>query len=294
MRIGRWEVSSVLSGFFRLDGGAMFGSVPKILWEKTNPADAANRIDLALRCMLIRGENRVILVDVGIGQKFSPKETSMYAVDHSRFTLLAALAAQGVAPEEVTDVVLTHLHFDHAGGVSTADSGSALRLTFPKARHFLQRANLLAAMTPNERERASYLKENWAPVKECPRLELLDGPAEIFPGIRVLVSEGHTTGLQMPRVEGDGTWIQYCADMIPTASHLRIPYVMGYDLCPRTLMEEKRTTLTEAVRDGGYLFFEHDPWTPACQVRQENGRFAPGAAARLGEPADTAPRRKPG
>lgn len=293
MRFGRWEVSSLLTGFFRLDGGAMFGSVPKVLWERTNPADQKNRIDLALRCMLIRGEGRTILVDVGIGGKFSEKESSIYAVDHGRHSLAGALAARGVGPDDVTDVILTHLHFDHAGGVSTRDADGNLHLTFPNARHWLQQANLDTAIHPNEREKASYLRENWAPVKEAPRLELLDGPAEIYPGIRLLLSEGHTTGLQMPRIEGDGRWIQYTADMIPTASHVRVPYVMGYDLCPRTLMEEKRTLLAEAARDGGYLFFEHDPWTPACRVTESGGRFGPGATERLEEPEDAAPRPAP-
>lgn len=294
MKFGRWEVTSVLSGFFRLDGGAMFGSVPKALWDRTNPADDRNRIDLALRCMLIRGMDRTILVDVGIGDKFSEKESSIYAVDRSRHTLQGALEAQGVPPDDVTDVVLTHLHFDHAGGVSRVDPDGNLRLAFPNARHWLQKSNLETAMRPNEREKASYLKENWAPVKEAPRLSLLDGPEEIYPGIRLLLSEGHTAGLQMPRVEGDGRWIQYCADMIPTASHVRIPYVMGYDLCPRTLMEEKRRTAIEAVRDGGYLFFEHDPWTPASRVTESNARFDAGLPERLGEPEGAAPRPAPG
>ncbi len=293
MKFGRWEVTSVLSGFFRLDGGAMFGSVPKVLWEKTNPADGKNRIDLALRCMLVRGEGRTILVDTGIGEKFSGKESAIYAVDHDRHTLPAALAAQGVEPDDVTDVILTHLHFDHAGGISCRDADGNLRLAFPNARHWLQKSNLAAAVNPHEREKASYLRENWAPVKDAPRLELLDGPAEIYPGIRLLVSEGHTTGLQMPRVAGDGRWIQYCADMIPTASHVRVPYVMGYDLCPRTLMEEKRRALAEAVREEGYLFFGHDPWTPACRVTESDGRFGPGAAERLGEPDAAAPRPAP-
>ena len=259
MKAGRYRVRAVETGRMRLDGGAMFGTVPRVLWEKTNPPDALNRIDLALRTLLAEDGERRILVDAGIGGSvFGPKETEMYSVRN---------AATGLDPATVTDVVLTHLHFDHAGGAVTDG-----RLTFPNARHWLQRRNLENAKAPNDREKASYLGRTWQVLEASGRLALVDGAAEILPEVFTIPSEGHTAGMQLVRVgQGPGSLV-YCADLIPLVSHVRVPYTMGYDIHPGLLIEEKRRLLDEAEREGWLLFFEHDPGVAACRLSREKGR----------------------
>lgn len=278
LRIGPYTLHSVETGRFRLDGGAMFGTVPKVIWEKRYAPDEKNRIEMALRCLLIEGEGRTILVDCGIGTKWSEKETKIFAVDHSTWTLDSGLAAHGVDRSKITDLILTHLHFDHAGGVTRRDANGALELSFPNARIHLQRENLRIAKTPNAREKASYLPENVGPVAECGRLNLLDGEGELFPGFSVFVSNGHTHGLQGVVVQDRDRFVAYCADMIPLASHVRIPFVMGYDLWVERLLEEKAALLKRAVDENGILFFEHDPSIPAARVKPDDGLYNAGDA----------------
>lgn len=269
MKAGRYLVRAVETGRMRLDGGAMFGTVPKVLWEKTNPPDESNRIGMSLRSLLVEDGERRILVDAGVGGAvFGPKEMEMYAVRN---------AGTGVDPASVTDVVLTHLHFDHAGGVVTNGPDGVPGLTFPKARHWLQRRNLENAKAPNDRERASYLKQTWQVLEASGCLSLVDGAAEILPEIFTVPSEGHTAGMQLVRVgQGPGS-VVYCADLIPLVPHVRVPYTMGYDICPGRLIEEKRRLLDEAEREGWLLFFEHDPEVAACRLSREKGRVVAGA-----------------
>ncbi len=268
MKAGRYHVRAVETGRFRLDGGAMFGTVPRVLWEKTNPPDDRNRIEMALRSLLAEGEGRRILVDAGVGRStFGPKETEMYAVRD---------AGTGLDPDAVTDVVLTHLHFDHAGGIVTDG-----RLTFPKARHWLQRRNLENAKAPNEREKASYLKRTWEVLEASGRLALVDGAAEILPEVFTIPSEGHTAGMQLVRVGRGPGAVVYCADLIPLVPHVRVPYTMGYDIWPGRLIEEKWRLLDEAEREGWLLFFEHDPSVAACRLAREKGRVVAAAVEGL-------------
>jgi glyoxylase-like metal-dependent hydrolase (beta-lactamase superfamily II) len=266
MKIGPYTLAVIETGTFALDGGAMFGVVPKTLWERTNPPDEKNRIPMAARALLLRGNGRTILVDVGNGEKMPGKLAAIYRIDSSQQSLLASLAARGVRPDDVTDVILTHLHFDHAGG-STLRVEDRVVPTFPRARYYVQKDQWSAALQPTERDRASFLPEDFLPLKEHGLLELLDGPGELLPGIRLHLVHGHTTALQCPVVSDGVTTLFYCADLMPTVSHVQLPWIMAYDLRPLVTLEEKRTVLQRAAEEEWILFFEHDPATPAGRVR---------------------------
>ena len=258
LTLGPWRVHTLEGGYVWLDGGSMFGSVPKPLWSKLQPPDDRNRIRLATRCLLVEGEGRRILVDDGVGYKFPPKLADIYRVQHEEHALERSLGALGLGPADVTDVVLTHLHFDHAGG-STRREGERLAPTFPKARYYVQRRNLANARTPNLRERASYMPENFEPLVEHGVLETWEGPQEPWPRFEVFTAEGHTRGQQLVRVSGPEGTLYYVADLIPMSNHVRIPFVMGYDMAAIETMAEKRTLLERAAREGAWIVLEHDP-----------------------------------
>jgi glyoxylase-like metal-dependent hydrolase (beta-lactamase superfamily II) len=264
LHVGCYRVRTINAGTFRLDGGAMFGSVPKTLWQKKAPADDRNRIRLVTRLLWIEEEDRKILVDLGNGDKFDRKMTDLLAIEPR------PPEQWEVAAEELTDIVITHLHFDHAGGISRRAENGELTLTFPSATVHLQEENWHNARQPWERERASYLKEN-VDVLEEGDLHLVNGPGEIFPGIAVEVVHGHTRGMQWLLIRGrmDGTAgaIAYPADLIPTASHLHLPWIMGYDRCPETTFEEKEDFLRRAVEEQWVVVFEHDPQIAAATLK---------------------------
>jgi glyoxylase-like metal-dependent hydrolase (beta-lactamase superfamily II) len=258
MNFGPFEAISIETGLFRLDGGAMFGVVPKNLWERTNPPDEKNRILMALRTLLIRVGSRTILVDTGVGLKTGEKFRSIFGIDFSDYELEQSLAAHGVAPRDVTDVILTHLHFDHAGGAVRKDGDDLLPLC-PNARHFIQKKHWEWALSPSDRDKASFLPENYIPLKEHGLLDILDGNTELYPGIALEIVNGHTFGQQLVRISHDGRSIVFCGDLIPMAAHVPAPYIMGYDLQPLVTLEEKHRFLTQAAQRRDILVFEHDP-----------------------------------
>ncbi|MFH1022370.1 MAG: MBL fold metallo-hydrolase [Planctomycetota bacterium] len=274
LRIGDYEVISIDDGLFRLDGGAMFGVVPKTLWEKVAPADGKNRIPLGVRPLLIRGRGETVLVDAGLGDKEDAKFDGFFSVERPR-KLMTALAAAGVRPADVTRVIFTHLHFDHDGGATRREGMKAV-LVFPNARHLVQRIEWEEATHPNRRTRGSYLPENIGPLGESGNLDLLDGDTEILPGLRVHVTGGHCRGHQMVFIEGGGRTAAYWGDLVPTAAHLRVPYVMGYDLFPIEVMEGKEALLPRAAREGWINFWAHDPAIAASLLREENGEVVLG------------------
>ncbi len=260
MQIGPYKLIPLETGRFALDGGAMFGVVPKNLWNRTNPADDQNRIDMALRCLLIQGDGKNILVDTGMGDKYDEKTCAIYKLDHSKWTLLNSLAEQGIKPEAITHVIQTHLHFDHCGGMVTKTESGELVPTFPNAKIFVQKENLNWARNPTEKDRASYLKQDWDAILANGMMEELDGPGEIFPGIELRIFNGHTRAQQLPLIsDGDANHLFFCADLFPTKAHINLPWIMGYDNFPLTTLEEKRTLLPEAFEDGWKFFLEHDP-----------------------------------
>ncbi len=254
---GDWTARTVEAGALWLDGGSMFGSVPKPLWNRTNPADERNRIRLAMRTLLLEGHGRRVLVDTGLGDKSDERFRDLFRVEDSP-SLAASLAAAGLTPDDITDVILTHLHFDHAGG-ATKRVGDRLVPAFPNARYWIQRRNWESARTPNPRERASYLPEHFEPLAQAGVIEWVDGAAEPWPGLQLFVADGHTRGQQLVRVESGGQTLYYVADLIPTAAHVRIPFVMGYDVAAIETMTEKRSLLERAVREGAWISLEHDP-----------------------------------
>jgi glyoxylase-like metal-dependent hydrolase (beta-lactamase superfamily II) len=271
LRLGRWTVHAVETGYFALDGGSMFGSVPRALWSRLQSPDDRHRIRLAARCLLVEGEGRRVLVDDGVGDKFPPRLADIYGVEPAP-TLETSLAALGFGVDDVTDVVLTHLHFDHAGG-STRRDGDRLVPRLPRARYHIQLRNLENARDPNPRERASYLAENFEPLAEAGVLEVWEGPRAPWPGFEVFTFDGHTRGQQGVRVSGPEGTVYFVADLIPTSSHVRIPYVMGYDIAAIETMREKAELLDRAAAEGAWILLEHDPVVALARPARDGDDF---------------------
>jgi len=277
MRFGPFEITVHNHGLFRLDGGSMFGTVPKTIWSKLCSPDEDNRILLAARSLVIRAEDRVILVDAGMGDRWTDKLRRIYDIRP------AESDGPGLDPASVTDVVLTHLHFDHARGIFRARPGdeSAVDLRYPGARVYVQAANYETAKAPNVRERASYVAEDVGLLART-RLVLTSGSQEIYPGLWVHRGDGHTRGHQWVEVKGDGTSLAFPSDIVPTSRHLPLPYLMGYDISAENLLEEKAALLGRAVAESWILVFGHDPDVPAGRVkRDEKGHFALGEVVTL-------------
>jgi glyoxylase-like metal-dependent hydrolase (beta-lactamase superfamily II) len=280
MKIGNYTLHSVTAGLFGLDGGAMFGIIPKPLWEKHNPPDDRNRITLAMRCLLIKGDNQVILVDNGAGNKYADKLRGIYKFDDSMTSLVTDLKRYDVRPEDVTDLILTHLHFDHAGG-TTLKKGDEHSLTFPNAVHYVQKAHWRHACNPTERDRGSFIQEDYELLRSHPKLELLDGPGELFPGIELLLTNGHTTAQQLPRISDGNRTLFYCADLVPTVAHIPYVYIMGYDIRPLVTLEDKKKYLKRAYEEGWILMFEHDPADTAVKLEMSEKGYIRGETIQL-------------
>jgi glyoxylase-like metal-dependent hydrolase (beta-lactamase superfamily II) len=264
------------AGFFKLDGGAMFGTVPKVLWSRLMPADELNRIRFASNSLLLRGEaegrSRVVVVETGNGDKEDATFRERFALEGGN-VLLKSLAALGVRPEDVTDVILTHLHFDHAGG-ATRREGERIVPTFPNARHVVQRQELEDARRPPLRSKASYLPCNWEPLEEAGLLQTVEGECDVLPGVRVRPMPGHNQGNQGVMVLGADRKLIYSGDLIPTHHHLQPTYVMGYDLDVNTCVEHRIRLLDEICETQDLLAFDHDPDIPAGMVRRDaKGRY---------------------
>ncbi len=266
-QLGAFRCHALEAGLQRLDGGAMFGVVPKPLWEKRIAPDPRNRIPLAMRCLLIEHPEGLVLIDTGLGNKEDPKFLDIYGVENQGTTgptqLEDALAEAGHRAEDVTWVINTHLHFDHAGGNTRADGRSGGQvgavLSFPSATYVVQRGDLEFARNANERTRASYLPHNYEPVAQAGRFKLLEGDSAILPGISTRLVPGHVPFLQGVLLESGGETLFYLADLMPTRHHLPLPWIMGYDVEPLRTLESKRALVATALKGGWTLFFEHDP-----------------------------------
>ncbi|TFG96338.1 MAG: MBL fold metallo-hydrolase [Calditrichales bacterium] len=265
MKIGDYHLHTFETGRFALDGGAMFGVVPKKLWEKSIPADADNRIPLALRTLLLRSDKRTILIDTGIGDKFDEKYMQIYDITPPEVSIPEKLAGLGISRYDVTDIILTHLHFDHTGG-TTFLAGGELKMTYPNAIHHLQEAHWKWSNSPAEKDRASFINENFSMIKTEGKLNLLTGECELYPGIDILVMHGHTPAMQLVKVSDGQNTLLYCADLIPTGAHVPVPWVMAYDNNPLITISEKKQLLPRAAEEQWILFFEHDPFREAATI----------------------------
>ena len=257
MKFGELELFVVSDGTFWLDGGAMFGTIPKVLWERTNPADDRNRILMGLNCLLIRTSTENILVDTGLGNAYDEKFAFLYGVDKSQTELLRSLTAAGVQAADISKVILTHLHFDHGGGNCFQEGDGEFKPTFPNAVYYINQGELAYAKDPDPRSSPSYLPHTWEPLEKRGQVALTSGDEEIASGVTVLPAPGHTPNHQIVTVRSGEMTACFLADLVPTPSHLKTHYVMGFDLDPLTTMKNKEPVLKQARAENWLLIFEH-------------------------------------
>jgi glyoxylase-like metal-dependent hydrolase (beta-lactamase superfamily II) len=270
VQIGEFVVESLSDGTFRLDGGAMFGVIPKTMWSRRTGADERNRIPMAVRPLLVRVPGANVLIDAGIGDKLGPKALDIYAIDRTRH-LGRALAEAGLATRDIDVVVATHLHFDHAGGFTTVVDG-AIVPRFERARYLIRRGEWDDATHAHERNRASYLSENYVPLVDQGVVDFIEADGEVLPGLSVWRTGGHTMHHQIVRIESGGMTAVFAADLLPTVAHVDLPWIMGFDLYPMDTLAYKRRFLAEAIAGEYVIFFEHDPDVIAGVIRQDGDR----------------------
>lgn len=271
MQIGRYKLTVINSGFLRLDGGAMFGIIPKPLWQKNNPPDEQNRVTLATRNLLMQREGRNILIDTGMGDKWDEKSRSIYNIEQ-HVSLHSELAIAGLTNEDITDVILTHLHFDHAGG-ATCNYNGRIEPAFPNARYYVQKQNYEWAVKPSDRDKGSYITDNFMPLMNLGVLDLIDGQRAFDKEISFITVNGHTFGQQLVKISDGTNTLLYCCDLLPFISHIHLPFIMGYDLQPLVTLEEKKRLLSQAADENWLLFFEHDPEYAAAAVTKTEKSF---------------------
>jgi glyoxylase-like metal-dependent hydrolase (beta-lactamase superfamily II) len=259
------KVYKIETGFFKLDGGAMFGVVPKVLWNKIYPADENNQCNWAMRCLLVDDGERKILIDTGIGDKQDEKFIKNFGL-FGDDNLMKSLSKIGYKAEDITDVVHTHLHFDHCGGTIKYDNSHNLVPTFPNANIWVSKGQWDNAMNPNPRERASLLKENIIPMKESGKLKIVEKEGELFPNFYVKFFNGHTTMQLLPHIKINNKWLVYCGDLFPSSAHVYEPYIMAYDMCARETLADKARFFTDAIKNDFTLFFEHDYYHECAKI----------------------------
>lgn len=272
MKLLDCQLDIISDGTLRLDGGAMFAVVPKTIWEKVAQPDEKNRILIGLNCLLIRTEKENILVDTGVGEKWTEKQMDIYAISHPP-TILTSLAKLGLTANDISIVINTHLHFDHAGGNTKFNSKGQIVPAFPKAHYFVQKKEYLHACNPHERDRASYLAENWEVLLENNQLYFIDGTKEITKNITVFCVPGHNLDTQLVKITSQDTTVIFLADIIPTTAHLPVAWIMAYDLYPVELIEQKKRLLEEASSQNWVCIFEHDAKIPAGKIIKSKNTY---------------------
>jgi glyoxylase-like metal-dependent hydrolase (beta-lactamase superfamily II) len=273
MQIGDYRVEVVPDTEFRLDGGAMFGVVPRALWSKPCPPDSQNRIRMNMNCLYVHTGQEHILIETGIGDKWSAKQAEMYGITRQRPLVASLQELTGISADEITIVVNTHLHFDHAGGNTTLNDDGETVATFPNARYFVSRDEYEHAESPHERDRASYMPENWRPLMATGQLELKDSFYEVAPGLTMETVPGHSRTMQCLRLERGGQTLYSFADLVPMRAHVPLPWIMGYDLFPVETLEAKRRLLPQALKEGWLCFFYHDPEQPLGRLVEQDGKL---------------------
>ena len=273
MKLGDYRVEIVPDCEFRLDGGAMFGVVPRNLWSRIFPPDEQNRIRMNMNCVFIDTGSERVLIETGIGDKWSEKHVAMYGIDRKRSLDKSLQAIAGVNANEITIVINTHLHFDHAGGNTKHDESGTLVPSFPNARYFISRAEYEHAESPSDRDRASYLVDNWRPLKESGQIELKDADYEVVPGLSMQTHAGHNRSMQCWRLDRGGQTLFGFADLVPTGAHVPFAWIMGYDLYPVETLEAKKRLLPQAARDGWACLFYHDPQQPLGRIVEDAGKL---------------------
>ncbi len=268
MKIAGYDLYPILTSQFRLDGGAMFGIIPKTLWERKMPSDELNRIQMVTRSLLLVSENKRILIDTGNGDKWQEKFKKIYEIDTKSVGLDSSLAEAGFTTEDITDVICTHLHFDHIGGNTKIEEGKIVP-SFPNAKYWMNQVNWEAANSPNEKDQGSFMQDDWAVLAENDMIKFVNGTAQFLPNIDLIISNGHTPGMILPVISDNKNTLVYGADLIPTSAHLSLPWVMSYDVQPTVTIEEKKQLYRAAVKDNWILFFEHDPDIVACTIQYD-------------------------
>ena len=272
MKLGKFDIYPLTDGFFSLDGGAMFGVVPRVIWEKLHPPDSNNRIRLALGTLLVKAHGQNILVDTGIGNKGDAKFCERFAVDRTP-SIEQSLATHHLTPNDIQIVINTHLHLDHAGGNTRRDPQHRILPTFPNAKYYIQRREWESAIRPNERTQGSYRQEDFIILQEMGVIEFLEGDAKILEGIGVIETPGHTEHHQSALIESESKNALFLGDLIPTAAHIPYPYNMGYDLFPLTTLATKKKILARAYEEHWLLVFQHDPKVRMGYLKEVKGRF---------------------
>ncbi len=265
MKLGKYKLKIITSGYFGLDGGAMFGVIPKPLWQKTNPADEINRIKLSTRHLILESDGKKIIIDTGMGNKMDEKFRQIYNVDESH-SMDIGLSKIGLKRDDITDVFLTHLHFDHTGGSTIIENGKVVP-AFPNAKYYVQKKQYDWAINPSDKDKASYIKDNFVPLLDEGVLIFTSGDEQFDDEIQFIETTGHTFGQQMVKISDSSNTILFCADLIPTVSHIPLPYIMGYDLQPMETLKEKTNILPLAAEENWKLFFGHDPEIAFCTVK---------------------------
>ncbi|MCF7826633.1 MAG: MBL fold metallo-hydrolase [Candidatus Marinimicrobia bacterium] len=273
MQIGAYKLTALVTSTFALDGGAMFGVVPKTLWSKQVEVDEINRINMVTRTLLLESPDRKILIDTGNGDKWQPRMQEIFKIQSDPYMLPLSLAGHGLHVDDITDVICTHLHFDHVGGNTRIENGKMVPV-FPKANYWIQAENWQLANNPSEKDRASYLNENWAVLAENDMLRILNSERALFDDIQLEIVNGHTRGQQLPIISDGSTTLMYGGDLFPMKAHIPIPWVMAYDNEPMRSIAEKKRILPGLLEQDAIIFFEHDPRVTACKlISTEKGIF---------------------
>lgn len=275
IQFSHFTLQSIETGRFLLDGGAMFGVVPKTLWSRYISPDEQNRIPMAMRSLLIKSSasNRIYLVDTGSGDKFNDKMQSILGLDYNHSNLSDSLNEANVTPDKITDIIFTHLHFDHSGGITSYNEQNELIENFPNAIYHVHKKHWETALQPNSREKASFYEENIEPIRTSGRLNLTDDQFQFEENLTTIVANGHTEGQQLPVITSENDTLVFIADLIPTHAHVPLPWIMGYDMQPLITLKEKEKFLSDAAEKQYYIFMQHDADHEMITVRKENGKY---------------------